>query len=651
MFILNLIKFFLFSLIFFTIPGLFVIDLLGDIKLRNYFFATAIGFVTYSMISYSLHLINLAILIPLVLIVVDGFFISKKAIPNIIIKKPDIKTLFLVLVAAIGIVGQLLIIFPSGSIKNGNLLFYSAHGHDGMWHVSVANAIANGFPLKLPIMAGEKLTNYHFFSDLSLSDFENILGLPILDLYFKFFPILFTILLTGLSFLVGSKLTKNNFWAGFWSMFFVVFSGSFGFIVTLLKNGTIGGESIFWATQIQSSSGNPPQIVSNIIVLCLILLAIQIYKNNMGKEHLLLPLLLGSLAVFKIYAAIPLYVGFGFLTLTQLINYKNLKLVHSYLVSIVVTLVLYLPNVSFGKTFIIYQPWWYIRTMIVEPSRLNLVDWELRRQTYIFEDNFKRVIFLETVGFLIFILGNLGTKIIGFLWFIKNILVRKDFFPVIFFFTIALTSLVFPLVFLQSGVAGNTSQTLQYFLLVFALTSGLVLGELFSKKINTAIKIVIFLLIVLVSIPTQVGLIYDFYSKNPTAKISESELKALTFLNENTPDDSVILTMPYDKNYHSENGGIPDIWEWFDTSYVSALSKRITYFSDYEQLDIMGYDYRSRLDAFDNLSDSSKSAFEVDIPENVDYIYLTSHFKDGENYNEPGETVYENDVVRILKTQ
>src|SRR5437879_9715117 len=37
-------------------------------------------------------------------------------------------------------------------------------------------------------------------------------------------------------------------------------------IVTFLKDQSLGGESIFWASQIQSSIGNPPQAAAFIIV-------------------------------------------------------------------------------------------------------------------------------------------------------------------------------------------------------------------------------------------------------------------------------------------------------------------------------------------------------------------------------------------------
>jgi hypothetical protein len=70
---------------------------------------------------------------------------------------------------------------------------------------------------------------------------------------------------------------------------------------------------------------------------------------------------------------------------------------------------------------------------------------------------------------------------------------------------------------------------------------------------------------------------------------------ALGFIRENTSKDATLLTPPYNQ-YLDLKDTTPNVWDWFDTSYVSALSARRTYFDDYEQADIMGYNWRPRLE-------------------------------------------------------
>ena len=216
--------------------------------------------------------------------------------------------------------------------------------------------------------------------------------------------------------------------------------------------------------------------------------------------------------------------------------------------------------------------------MIVEPSRLNLLDWELRRQTYIYEHNLKRVIWLEGMGFFIFFFGNLGMRFIGLWDFLKSHIIFK---------AIIVFSLVLPLLFLQKGVASNTSQFLQYFVLLFGILAGIT-----AAKVTAKLKFLTPVILILM-VPTQIGLLREFYSRPAFAKISSFELQALQFIKTNTDQKAVIVTPPY--NQYLNLGGItPNIWDWFDTSYVSATSSRRTYFDDYEQADIMNYNWRPR---------------------------------------------------------
>jgi hypothetical protein len=162
----------------------------------------------------------------------------------------------------------------------------------------------------------------------------------------------------------------------------------------------------------------------------------------------------------------------------------------------------------------------------------------------------------------------------------------KNYFYSVFVLIITL-SLITPILFLQKGVASNTSQFLQYFILLIGILAGITVSQ-----VTTKFKFLIPLVIVLM-IPTQVGLLREFYSRPAFAKISQQELSALKFVKENTNINDVIITPPYNQ-YLNLKGETPNIWDWFDTSYVSAFSSRRTYMDDYEQNDIMGYVFKPR---------------------------------------------------------
>lgn len=606
---------------------------------------SVVGFVLLTFLSYVFIILNIPILIiPATMLLV--FFVFKPVVTEV--KKIKIEfnaqTIIVLGVFIIGIAGQLAVISPSGIFQNGDLLFWSAHGHDGAWHIALMEEIKKGYPFENPSFAGEKLVNYHFFSDILPAMTSKYLPFSNLDLYFRIFPFFYSLFLGASAYYLTKRIT-NNFTASIWATIFTYFAGSFGFIVTYLKSKSIGGESIFWATQPQSSSGNPPQIVSNFLVLGALYFLITFLQKKNKLNFAICVLLFGTLSAFKIYAGVVLLLALGLAGIWQLIRERKLDLLLLSILSGILSALLYFPNSTGGASFLIFQPWWYIRTMIVEPSRLNLLDWELRRQTYIYEHNWKRVIWLEGMGLLIFFFGNLGMRFIGIWEFLKKSKDSlKNYFNLVFI-SIIILSFILPLLFLQKGVASNTSQFLQYFVLLFGILAGIT-----TSQITSRFKFLIPVIIILM-ITTQVGLLHEFYSRAAFAKISSQELEALKFVKENTSESDVILTPPYNQ-YLDLKDGTPNIWDWFDTSYISAFTSRKTYMDDYEQNDIMGYDYKPRFEIKKTIFESK----DADIVKkslsqtNANILYFPKAEKPTVNPDDLGLTkIFENTTTEVWK--
>ncbi len=606
---------------------------------------SVVGFALLTLLSYLFLVLNIPFLIiPATLILLAITFKPLMYEVRKIKIKFNIQTVIILIVFTLGMAGQLAVIAPSGMFQNGDLVFWSAHGHDGAWHIALMEEMKKGYPFQNPVLSGEKLVNYHFFSDILPAMVSKYTPLTNLDLYFRIFSFFYSLFLGASVYFLTKKIT-NSFSASIWATIFTYFAGSFGFILTYIKNKSIGGESIFWATQPQSSSGNPPQIISNFLVLTALYFLITFLQKKNKFNFAICVLLFGTLSAFKIYAGVVLLISLGIAGVWQLIKEKSFQLLLLTILSGILAAILYLPNTSGSTSFLIFEPWWYIRTMIVEPSRLNLIDWELRRQTYIYEHNWKRVIFLEGLGLLIFFFGNLGMRFVG-LWDLlkqtKDSL--KNYFSLVMVSIIAL-SLILPLLFLQKGVASNTSQFLQYFVLLFGILAGITTATI-TKRLKFLIPLIIILMI-----PTQVGLLYEFYSRTAFAKISSQELQALEYVKQNSAEDDVILTPPYNQ-YLSLGDTTPNIWDWFDTSYVSAFTSRRAYMDDYEQVDIMGYDYRPRYEIKKTIFESEdlekvKSALSQT---NADVLYFPKAERPITNPESLGLTkVFENQAVEVWK--
>ncbi len=654
-FMIQLTIFSFLSILLFTIPGIFLLE-------KSYpkfsfwekiILGTVVGFAFFTLLSYVLAILNIDILlIPIISLINISALKKTVSLRNQITLLPQKSLLLLILIFILGVAGQLLIISPSGIYQDGNLIFYSSHGHDSLWHISLMNEYQKGLPMQNPSFAGERLVNYHFFSDIAPAEFNRYFNFSPLDLYFRFFPLIYSILLGSLAYLLGKKL-GGSYTAGLWATIFTYFAGSFGYIVTYMQNGTVGGESLFWASQIQSSTGNPPQIIALIIVLTFLYL-FRIFIKYRNKFLLLIcALIAGVLTGFKIYGALILLLSLLLIGLWQLIRERKIHIFAVFFVSSLLSAFLYFPNASNTAAFLIFEPWWFIRTLIVAPDRLNLVDWELRRQTYIYQGNWIRVLQIELTGFLIFFFGNLGMRFLGIFSFFSLL---KTFFKNYFSMILVLImtiSFLLPLLFLQKGIAANTIQFMQYFLLITGILAGLSVAKILLKIRSNVSSVLISLLIIIFSVPTQVALIYSFYNRTPITKIDSQELLALEFLKKNVSNDNIILTSPYNKDLNF-NDPIPHMWDWFDTSYVSALSGKRVYLSDTEQLDIMGYDFKKRLEF-------TKSIFLEDNPvifsnqlkdSNIDYLYLPIPLSPKVDLTKTYfKKVFSNSLVEIWKVQ
>jgi hypothetical protein len=244
-------------------------------------------------------------------------------------------------------------------------------------------------------------------------------------------------------------------------------------------------------------------------------------------------------------------------------------------------------------------------------------------------------------------------RAIGFVKFFKD-LIKKEIKKSInvFIYTASAVAFVTPLIFLQKGVVYNSIQFSQYFLLLSGFVAAVSMGKIIKKLKNKFAKIFITFMVILLMVPTTLGLLWQFYSNKPLAKVSAVELSALSYLR-TTNQDSIILTVSYNQ-YNAGKDGIPPvpIYDWSDTGYIPALSGRRTLISDAEQIDIMGYDAKSLLaareEAFNDKTGSSLTAFVRNY--GINYIYLNKDEDAGINYKKLNlEKVFSNTEVDVYK--
>lgn len=653
------------SLIFLTIYPLGLLILFKVKKYLNEYeiisLSFCLGVVSFVLMATLLGVLNFRFLmLPLLFIVtLATFYIYGK---NVFLPwKRFVENKILIFLIVTGILVQGFINFPSGFLYQDGLLFWSSQGHDGLWHVSLMEEISRNFPPQNPIFAGEGLYNYHFAVDILMGEFYRIFSFfTSLDLYFRFFPVL-------LSFMIGiSVFSFVNRWqrskaVAYLAVCFTYFVGSFGYLVTFIKSGQIfGGETVFWAAQGNTILGNPPHAISYALLPAFFLL-FAIYLKTRTKYLFALSFFIASiLAGFKVSGGVVMLAGIMISGLVDLSLNKNKG-------PIILAILLSLTNyVTFkamtrgGESFLMFLPWWFVRTMVVAGNRLGWIDLENQRQHYLSKGTWNaylRVGQVEMTAFLIFLIGNCGTRTLGFIELFRKMKIQNMMIFIknpldVLLFVSMWTGFLVPMLFVQRGIIYNNIQFMQYFLLILGFFAAIAAYNIHKSIKNIYFKFVLVILLVVFSVPTVIGNFVEFYGRPPLAKISNQELEALAFLKNNSSREDVILNMPFNKYLNGKFDKQPwPIYVWYSTSYIPALTARRTYLSSEEQALITGYPLEGRLEkmrGFFSQKDLSKNRQFLK-EENIKYIYLAK--KEIEIPILPDEnnlkTFFENDEIII----
>lgn len=543
-------------------------------------------------------------------------------------KKQKISSLIPILVIFIGTIFLSLTMIRSGSLYQYGIGFWGPNGHDGIWHLSLINQLQKNIPPNNPIFSGTILNNYHWGFDLFVALIGKITNINNVFIYFKLLPIIFGLSLGTLSYFLSKKVTKNKTVA-IWFVIFNYCAGSLGWIWTLIKDQSVGGESLFWAMQSASTLLNPPYAMSLIIILIGFLLWIKNKDLNNKKIAILNGILFGILAGIKVYAGILVgltLVSFWFIKLIKtkkILNYHFWTWVTTAIVSFTI---LFSLGALKNSTLLEFKPLWFTHSMIESIDKLylpRLASLRMNISQNVFSFKLPVLIFIEISLIGIFLIGNLGTRVLGFYSIFKKIKNKKlnefEVLMLIFMFF----SFIIPQLFVQKGTAWNTIQFFYYFLFISNFFFAQFIANILKNKKITSFIIVG--LIFLLTIPTSYATIKDYLGNPPPAALTTEEFQATNFLKQQP--EGVVLTYPYDK-YQKDNLTTPiPLYIYETTSYVSAFSNHQTFLEDEMNLDITGFDWQSRLkeekDFF--LSQNKFQARGFLINNNISYIYLVNN--------------------------
>ena len=505
--------------------------------------------------------------------------------------------------------------FRSGLKYNFGLGFWGPNGHDAIWHLSLINQLKTNIPPLNPIFSGTILSNYHWGFDFFVALLSNLTKINISLLYFQILPFAFAVLIGFLSYKLVFYITKNHVS----SLFFVIlnyFAGSFGWIYTLIKNGNIAGESLFWSMQSASTLLNPPFALSLIILLTGLILWIKYQKSNSIFKAILIGLIFALLSGIKVYAAILIGVALSLFWLFDWIYSKKFSKFNFFIclsTGITSLLILFSLGVFKSSQLLEFQPFWFVNSMI---ESIDKFYWPKLASFRFNQTNVLVSILVEAFLVGVFFVGNLGIRILGIFKLIidgfKKKLNQFDTLIIYIFFI----AFIIPLLFVQKGTAWNTIQFFYYFLFFANLYLAKFLSNIYSKN-----KIIT-LFILLITCLTSFGTLKDYFGNPPPSALPKNEITALNFL-KNQPF-GYVLTFPYNRYLKNDMSTPIPLYAYETTSYVAAFSQKPTFIEDEMNLDITGFDWTSRLAESEKFFNSKDKFFTRGFLVNnqIKYIYL-----------------------------
>lgn len=561
------------------------------------------------------------------------------------LKKFKLNISALILILAGSIVWSL-IMFKSGLLYSFGIGFWGPNGHDGIWHIALIKSLARG-SWEMPVFSGEIIKNYHIGFDLILAFIHKLALIPVETLYFQIVPPLLALGIGVSVYLFVLEWKKSKF-AAFWATFFIYFGGSFGWILTYLREKEFSGESLFWSQQSISTLINPPFALSQLVIFIGLLALIKGLKEKNNKLLILASFLFGVLVQIKIYAGILVLGGLFVGSLIEIFKRNGTSLLKVFAGAAILSTLIFVPLNPNPGSSLVFKPFWFLETMMGLSDRFNWPKFYEAMINYKYGHVWLKAIIAYSLAFLIFIVGNLGTRIIGFIYILKKLrnLSKVDYLDAFIFILIS-GGIVLPIFLLQSGTPWNTIQFFYYSLMFFSIIAGISLGQMIEKN-----KKLFAALIVILAIPTSIATLRNYLPSRPPAKISLLELEALKFLSDQP--QGVVLTYPFDRlaAQKAENNPPRPLYLYESTAYVSAYSGKPVFLEDEVNLDITGYDWHGRRSEVENFLRSLDHQFVYNFlrENNITYVYWVKGQRARLGEGQLGMTrVFENKEVDIYK--
>lgn len=498
------------------------------------------------------------------------------------------------------------------------MFFFGVHGYDVMWHMALSAASFNTWPFEVPIFAGQSLAGYNFLIDFIVFLISKI-GFSIPFIYFKLLPVAWFILFTFSLLRFGLLLNRSKVFIAI-LLTLSYFSGSLAYLITLWHNQTIWGSSGLVALQSLHALANLPFAFSLIVLLEILTI---VKKDTLHlKQALWLAILLFLIIGFKFYAGVVGICIIGLFLLTKIfpLTKKSIQAIkYSFIIILLaaVSILLFYDPLSSSKTGAIFSldPLATVHPIIERKELVYLPD--LVNARYAMKGTIgPRIIVLELFILSVFIFFNFGVRLLGIFYILKKAVFKQAEKWEILALIACVTALLLNILLVQKGEWWNTVQFLYYSIFISTIFTAQFIFSVISKK--NVILTAIALLLILITLPINIDLLKDFTKPGSGAYISNEELEGLKFL-KSQQNGNVYVPLYKEELFSKLTFPYPS-YANYDTPYVSALSGKIVFYSTANQLNILGVDYKQRLEDIKNNN--------CKVVRDIDYAYIVKEYRD-----------------------
>lgn len=599
---------FLIAIIFFVFPlGEFILNKL-NLQLPLFdrlIIGLNIGMVIFTLLTFILWRLNLYNLSYIYAFITAGYllyriFSNKKNISDVIFNKIklDIGLFGIIFIATIV---PSLVVLKSGDVINDGIRLIGANSHDILSYLSIISELQVNVPPQNPVYSGELLRNYHYLTFIFMSGILSLTKISILSLYFKIIMPFLAFIFASSVYILVKKITQETK-LGILAVLFTCLSSNAYYLIGFLYPSAQIYPSVFWVNEYLTRMVNPQLLMSYIVFLTLFYLLIFYKQIKDFKIAILIATLAGSLFLFKAFAGVIILSSLFSFTLYKII-WKDFKYVSILLIGIIITISLFFIADVDVSSSVFLSPFWFIKNMFESSDHLNYPIWELKRQTYLQHGNYLRIAELYVEGIVIFILGNLGIRIIGLFVILKlKKYLEKDI--LILLVIISVVGAILPQLFLTKGTVWNSIQFFYYTVFCLGILTPIVLGRFLIRK-NT----LFYLVFILLWLSLTPGVFYIskeyFFKVKDTYSYGPEIYKAANSLKDQP--GGVVLLAP----------------EYTDNSFVTAISKKNSFYADEMWLSVQRNNFSERKNEVQDFFNSSdiKSMANFINNNNIRYIF------------------------------